>query len=428
VLVALAAASALLSKPMAVTLPATLLLLDFWPLRRWPEKSWRALVVEKLPILALSLALSAITIVAQHSIGAANYGARFGLADRLGNALVSYVRYLGKLAWPQTLAPFYPHPGAWPAWTVGGAALLVVAVGVAAWCWRAHRPWLAFGWAWYLGTLVPAIGLVQVGAQAMADRYSYLPQLGLYTALAWGAAELAVARPRLRPALVAAFVVLLAAFAVRTWRQVPAWRGSVALYEQAIASGEDNATLRYLLAVAYAAAGRTEAEVAAQFRRAIEIRPDYINAHTQLASFALRRGDLAEARRRLDETFRHESRNPSVIKSLGSLAKIEGDVARARARFEEALLLQPNHVESHYELAQLDFQAQQLDSGRAHLEAILRTEPWNFGVTTELGILLANIGQRAESRRLLERALWINPAHAPARTNLRALDELERAK
>jgi protein O-mannosyl-transferase len=142
----------LLAKPMIITFPCTLLLLDYWPLRRWPKRSWPALLKEKLPLFGLAAAFSVLTYVAQKSTGAADFGQRFALDARIGNALVSYARYLGKTFWPESLAPFYPHPGYWPGWCVVGTSALLIALSALAWWQRRDRPWFVTGWLWFLGT------------------------------------------------------------------------------------------------------------------------------------------------------------------------------------------------------------------------------------------------------------------------------------
>ena len=228
-LVLLSLLLALLSKPMAVTFPCTLLLLDFWPLRRWPTQTWGALLREKLPFFALVAVHGIATILVQQFAGAADYGRRITLAARLGNAVVSYVRYLGKAAWPETLSPFYAHPGFWPAWAVGGALVALAGLSALAWRLRQTQPWAAFGWLWFLGTLVPVIGLIQVGAQAMADRYAYVPLLGIFTIIAWTGAELAERWPRARVGVGLAAAAALVACYPLTRRKVAAWTNSTTL-------------------------------------------------------------------------------------------------------------------------------------------------------------------------------------------------------
>lgn len=424
--VAAALVLALLSKPMAVTFPCTLLLLDFWPLRRWPGKSWRALVIEKLPLLALVVGHSVLTWWAQIGTGAAQFGERFSLDVRLANAVVSYARYVGKTLWPESLAPMYFHPGLWPIAAIVGAAALLILVTAIAWRLRRSQPAVLWGWLFFLGTLVPVIGIVQVGAQAMADRYMYLPILGLFTAIVWPFAGVAASRPAVRVALMAATAALLIGFGFATTRQVPVWRNSIALHTHSLAVGEDNPATRYLLALALQAAGRPPAEVVAQFQAALRHRPDYVNALTQLAVIALGSGQIDEARRLIAETVRLEPRNASLHLNLGAIALRTGQRDEAERHFERALQLDPRLPGAQLELGQIRLAQQRHEEARAHYEARAQVERWNPDALTDYGTLLCNLGRPDEGQVFLERALWIAPGHARAKTALDAARLLPR--
>ncbi len=421
-LVAGALVLALLSKPMAVTFPCTLLLLDFWPLQRWPEKSWRALVVEKLPLFALVVVHSVLTFLVQSGSGAAQFGERFSLGVRVANAFVSYVRYVGKTLWPESLAPMYFHPGHWPLAAVVGALVVLLAVTALAWWLRRTPPAGVLGWLFFLGTLVPVIGLVQVGAQAMADRYMYVPILGLFTAVVWPLAAVAANWPRVRTLVAVATIALLAVLAIVTARQVPAWKNSIALYEHSIAVGEDNPAARYLLAVALQAAGRPQADVVAQYRHALRLRPDYVNALTQLAIIAFANGRADEARQLIAESVRVDPRNPGLHVNLGAISVRAGKPDEAVPHFERALQLDPRLPVAHLELGQIRFAQQRYAESLAHYETRARAERWNPEALTDYGTLLCNLGRPAEGRPFIERALWIAPTHE------RALKALEAAK
>jgi hypothetical protein len=274
-LVALLMALGLAAKPMVVTLPFALLLLDVWPLERL-ALGWKRLIAEKLPLLALSVASSLVTLHYQQGSLAAPGVVPGSL--RAANALVSYADYLGKIFLPRNLAVFYPIPPAIPAWKIAGAALLLILLTVFA-LWRVRRePWLLTGWLWFLGTLVPVIGLVQVGRQAMADRYTYIPSIGLFLALVWGAAELG---KKHRAVLAMAAVVLILALAAVTRVQIGYWSDSVTLYRHALAVTSDN----YLahLGLAKALAGEKDWTGAAeQYQAALALRPRMIEARAGL--------------------------------------------------------------------------------------------------------------------------------------------------
>lgn len=276
-LVALAMALGLASKPMLVTLPCVLLLLDLWPLGR---RRLGSLVFEKLPLFALSATSSVMTLRYQATSLAPLEALPWDL--RLSNAVVSYAAYLGKAFLPRDLAVFYPFPMEIPAWKVAASAvLLALLTGLAAW--KARRsPWLLVGWLWFLGTLVPVIGLVQVGRQAMADRYTYLPFIGLFLAVVWGVAELAERRRDvLRAVLTVSSVLAVLALAVMTRAQTRRWTDSVTLFQHALAVTEDNYLAHLGLAKALASQGDREG-AAAQYRAALAIRPGLVQARREL--------------------------------------------------------------------------------------------------------------------------------------------------
>jgi protein O-mannosyl-transferase len=427
-LVALALVFALLSKPMAVTFPCTLLLLDFWPLRRWPDRRWRQLIIEKIPLFALVAVHSVLTFVVQRASGAANFGERFTLDARIGNALVAYARYLGKTFWPESLSPLYFHPGYWPSPTLIVALGVVVTVTILAWRHWRTRPWLAFGWLWFLGTLVPVLGLVQVGAQSMADRYMYVPILGVVTIVAWECAAAAALWPKVRGPLIAAAAAALVGSGVLTTRQVRAWENSITLLEHSIAVGEDNPGIRYLLAVAFSAAGRSETEVAEQFHRALALRPDYVNAITQLAAIAIAHGNFEQAQALVEKTVLLEPRNPGLRANLGALALRRGKPDEAIRHFEDVLRLDPKSSGAHFELGKIFLERQQYEQGRIHYEARARLASWDADAQCDYGTLLCNIGRFTESPPYLERAIWLNPDFERARQNLAAVRQALQAK
>jgi hypothetical protein len=295
----------LMAKPMLVTWPFVLLLLDWWPLQRFatvavPVQSKSAkkslpppvtrsiswLVIEKLPLLLLSVASCLVTIKAQAD--AVQSFESHPLSLRVANATVAYVRYLGKAAWPVDLAVFYPYPSnGLPTWKVAACATLLVAVTVLVIRQARRRPYLAVGWFWYLGTLVPVIGVMQVGFQAMADRYAYLPLIGIWIMVVWGGADFLAARRMSLALPVGAGVVVLLIWIVLSQRQVGLWRDSVTLWQHALAATHDNAVTRTNLGNAYFAQGNT-ADCIRECERAIALKPDYADAHSNLGIALLR--------------------------------------------------------------------------------------------------------------------------------------------
>ena len=294
--VAIMLALGLLAKPMLVTWPFVMLLLDYWPLGRFrchgacaaksdatggvaqtsagQRSVVRGLVVEKIPLFALVAASAVVTSVAQSHAGAVRTFTEAPIALRLSNALVSYAKYLLLAFWPNDLAVFYPFPKAGiPAWQIIGAALLLI--GITAFCFfqRKIRPYLIVGWLWFLGTLVPVIGLVQVGAQTMADRYFYIPSIGLFIALVFGLADIAERR-RVAPWLSAAIAnVVLLVLATLTNAQIHRWTDSFTLFKHALAVTPPNVTIEDNLGFAMHKSGQLD-EAAAHFEKALQIKPD----------------------------------------------------------------------------------------------------------------------------------------------------------
>ncbi len=292
----------LTAKPMLVTLPFVLLLLDWWPLRRVElqfdgatRKRAAGLVVEKAPFLLLSAISIAITVYAQSAGGAVAALEHFPLSARVGNALVSYVAYLEKTVWPVGLSVRYPHPGvALPLWKVLTAVFILLVVTAAAIRWWRSRPYVVVGWFWYLGTLVPVIGLVQVGDQAMADRYTYVPLIGVFVIVAWGARDLAARRWRVRvaaPWLAAAAVIVLS---IAAWSQAGYWRDSVTLYEHAASVVDGDPLLHYTLANELRERGRL-GEAARHYEDALRFDPNYVAAHTNLGPILAQQGRFDDA-------------------------------------------------------------------------------------------------------------------------------------
>lgn len=304
----------LLSKPSVVTLPFALLLMDRWPLKR--KEPFLRLVLEKLPIFLLSLASSVTTVIAQRLGGAMAPSGVYPLDVRIENAVVAYVAYLWKSVWPASLSVFYPHPWIlgtrWPAWQVAGSAAILIAVTAAVIRSRQTRPYLFTGWFWYLGTLVPMIGLVHVGMQAFADRYTYIPLIGAFIMAAWGGSE---AFDRLSiPSRVraGAVAVLLAALIVPARFQVAHWRDSLTLFGHSLAVNPDNW-------LAHANVGRVLMrekrlpEAAERFTTAVRIHPRFVEAYFNLGIALYRMGDLQDALRAFEEGLRHEPGSPLAM-------------------------------------------------------------------------------------------------------------------
>ena len=381
--VIVAFALGLMAKPMLVTLPLVLLLLDYWPLDRIRRQTaWRC-VAEKLPLLALAAGSSALTWIAVRQGGSAQSLDYIPLVERSANALLSYVAYIGKLFWPVDLALFYPHPlERGVGWQALGAAILLAAVTLAAIRLRGSWPWLAVGWFWYLGTLVPVIGLLQVSTQAMADRFTYIPHVGLIILTVWGLCHLARGIRRRELVLGAVGCIALVSLIVRTQGQTRHWRDSESLYNHTLAVTEENYYTRVLLAEYLDRTGRT-AQAIDQFREAIAIRADYAHPYVQLADLYEEGGRFADSERMYVKALEIEPENVHALNNHGFLLFRAG-------RFEQAVAQWTKAVELDSEMPE---------------------------VLNNLGAALARLNRHEEALGYYARALEQAPEYADAHLN-----------
>jgi tetratricopeptide (TPR) repeat protein len=349
----------LASKAMLVTLPFVFLLLDYWPLERLRfDRSARRLIMEKLPLIAVVLVFSGVTFVAQSTGGAVALGDPVPLHLRAANAVMSSGGYIWKSVWPVDLALVYPHPNLeggtpWRAWQVAATGAFLVLVSVA--CLRARRQrYLAVGWLWFLGTLVPVIGLVQAGTQGMADRYTYVPCIGLYIAVAWGGAELVRRASRrrggLRSAAALATVAAVAALALVSQRQVGYWRDTVPLFEHSLAVAKGSYMLHNNLANELFERDQLDESIQ-HYHATLEIKPDFLLAHRNLANALKRRGELYEGKRHYLIGRRVALDSLEGELQLGDALLREGKFEAAAARFRRAAAIDPESDTAHRSLA-----------------------------------------------------------------------------
>jgi tetratricopeptide (TPR) repeat protein len=409
----------LLAKSMLVTLPCLLLLLDRWPLRR--SAGWGRLVLEKLPLFALSAAAAALAVASQESARAMGDLATLPLAQRLANAALALVGYLGKTFWPAQLAIFYPHPAlVGPdsfsplAPRVLAAALLLVAITALAVWQRRRRPYLAVGWLWFTGMLVPVLGLVQVGEQSMADRYTYLPQIGLFVALAWGARDLARARPRLRRALAVATPAVLVALAAASAFQLRHWRDGRSVFSHALAVTERNYFAHNHLGRTLENTGDLEG-AAEHYELAVLIRPS-AGALSNLGSVLSKLGRQDEAVARLEQALRLDPRSADALNNLGVVYRALGKPALAISLYERALALE-ERAATHYNLGSALVAQGQVERGARHLERALELDPFHAEAANNLGVAYVELGRLEEGVAAYERALALAPGYGEAACN-----------
>ena len=480
----LAMAASLMSKQMLVTLPFLFLLLDYWPLRRISKgpdhhagnaihRPWAALVIEKLPFFALSAIFCIVAYLAQSKGGATETLAGLSLSDRLGNAVIVYATYLKKAFWPSNLAVFYPHPGnSLPATAVISSAGLLVGVTIAVFLQRAKRPYLLVGWLWYLGTLVPVIGIVQIGYHQMADRFTYVPLIGIFLAVIW-----LVSSQKQRSNLLAsvAAICLLACMTL-SWLQTRHWNNSITLCQHGLDVTQDNWYLHSAMGLAvmrkpdspdilllpnqsplelaeyhlrtairiqpdYATAHHNlglmlsdygqlaqandcfrrasalvadnkeneAAGAAALLRKALEVNPDNANLRVVLANVLARDGKTEEAKTHLFKILEDHPDHAEARYGLADILARENKTEEAKAHLFKILEADPDHGEAHYGLALLFHKEMRLEQAADHCRRALHAKPDHYGAHQSLGLILLDSGKLDESVEPLLEALRLKP-------------------
>jgi len=336
----------LMAKPMLVTLPCVLLLLDYWPLGRWGSPAVGRLspgqmILEKAPLLAMALISCLVTISAQQAGEAVASLTGIPAWYRLGNALIAYASYVGKTAWPSGLVAIYPLPLQFPAGTLAWSALLLGGVSALAVLLARRAPYLAVGWLWYLGMLVPVIGLVQVGSQAMADRYTYIPLIGLFIMAAWGISELTAGWRLRRGVLTTAAVLSLSWFSVGSWRQIGYWQDSVTLYTHTLKFTGDNYMAHLDMGNALADQGRLD-DAIKHYRRALQLNPALGHARNNLGIVLARQGSAHEALDQFQQALNSTPNDPELHFNMGVVLAGLGRFDEAVRHFAEAVRLRPD--------------------------------------------------------------------------------------
>ena len=361
----------LLAKPMLVTLPVIMLLLDIWPLQRFRS----APRLEKLPFFLLAAGSCGITLAVQHAGG--SISGVLALRARIANGFVAILGYLGKIFWPNDLSVLYPHPGFWPVTTIAASVLLFILVTAAALSQFRDRPWLAIGWFWFLIMLLPVLGFVQIGLHYMADRYTYLPTLGLQLALLP-----AFAKSR-RPVFVLAAVAVLSACVLRTWGQLGVWKNSFTLFDHALSVTHNNYLAYNNRGLFFDRAGRLD-EAMADYRQALTIKADYAQANNNLGQ------------------------------ALTELGRPRDGFAMFRA----ALNSDPNLLAAHNNLGNALADDGKPAEALPHYDFVLAREPWNVSALSNAGIALSMLGRYPEAIARLQKAVRLAPDNLKAQRNL----------
>jgi tetratricopeptide (TPR) repeat protein len=456
----------LMSKPMVVTLPCVLLLLDYWPLKRnaapAPERglqpastqddagasgflqrlwkglalkrhkcrapgtapecissaSWARLTLEKIPFFLLAAAASVVTYAAQKGGGATWSG--LPLSARLENAPVSYCRYLWKMFWPTKLAVFYPHPGHWPTVAVLLSVLLLAGVTLVVFLMRRESPYLVVGWLWFVGTLVPVIGLVQVGEQAMADRYMYLPSIGLFVMFAWGLFDLTKGWHDRATVLSAVGAVTVILCAILTHQQAGYWKNSRTLFEHTLAVTERNATACLHVGSVLLEEKKLD-EAMGRFQEALKVKPDFADAHGQLGVAFYLQGRRDDAIRELQAAILLDPGYAPAHFNLGVALTGKNRLDEAISQFQAALKRRPEYAEAHNGLGVALSNQGRADDAISQFEQAISLKPDYAAAHCNLGVALASQGRRAEAIAQFTRALQLQPDYPQAERQLRAL-------
>jgi len=415
-------ACGLMSKPMVVTLPFVLLLVDFWPLGRIGttesgKRNLKRALLEKLPFFALAIAECFLNLSAQKGGGATWSSDILPLPVRLANALVSYLRYLSKTLWPSDLAVIYPYEKHWPLMLVLGAALFLFVCSVLAICWQRRKPYFFFGWFYFLGTLVPTIGLVQVGPQAMADRYTYLPSIGLFVILVWSLADLLAKRVNGQRLAALSITAAACACCLIAARQIKYWSNDVELFSHTVAVTSDNYVATAYLAGALGSVGRKD-EALLYLAESVRISPYFPIAQLGLGQALLEQGRAAEASEHLAVAAELTPADPVIHCYHGRALYLAGKPDLAEKPLAEAVRLNPDYAEAQFFLALCLASQNRSSEALPHFSAAVRLVPDNADAQFNLGVCLSNNERWADAVQTLETAVKLRPDFAPAHFRL----------
>lgn len=401
----------LMAKPMLVTLPLVLLLLDFWPLERTKERPLSKLIIEKLPFFALALFSCVITWYVQQGGGAVSALESLPLSWRIANALTGYTAYLYKTVWPADLAVLYPYPlRLGPLWKPIASLCLLAACSGAALYNRKKHPYLVSGWFWYIITLVPVIGLVQVGFQTIADRYTYIPSIGLYILFAWGAERLCFAWPHRKIVLWTLGGLVAAALIFGTRQQVKYWKDSLTLFNRALAVTEDNYVIHCRLAQRLYEQNPDDPVAEDHIRKAVRIHPDFAEANNNMAAILMKSGQYKQAVEHLQRALRQE---PEYAEAHLNMASILARDKQFDAAIKHVQKAQEAHTaSSHFGAAALLESMGKYEEAIEVYERAAYLNPSDFTTLAHLGILKARMGQTDDAVDCFRRSLEHNPDYA----------------
>ena len=424
----------LLSKPMLVTLPFVLLLLDYWPLGRLRLGKSRAHdigsvnscdskasalspIYEKVPFFALAAIAAILTVFAQQKGGTVKTLEFFPLEIRIANALMSYVRYIGKMIWPPPMAILYPYPDHFHIWGIAGASLFLVGVTLLAIRVMRRYPYLVVGWLWYLGTLVPVIGLVQVGMQAMADRYTYVPLVGLFIMVAWGAPDILKGWGYRKIILAVGSGLLLLFFAILTWTQVQLWQNSITLFEHSVRVTPKNFLIHNKLGNILFEKGEM-GKAMIHYQEALRINPSFVEAYNNIGNAFFYNGDVQRAIVYYTRALSQAPNYADAHNNLGFALARQGKIAEAIAHYQEALRIKPDFAQARYNLGIALADQGKKEEALAHFGRATGKKNGDADKHNNAGVALARQGKNREAFVQFVKALEIDPSFAEAHCNM----------
>ncbi len=431
-LVVVVFALGLMAKPMLVTLPFVLLLLDYWPLRRFgvqvPSignngKGFWKLLWEKWPLFLMSIGSSIVTFLVQQRGLAVQPLELIPIESRLANALVSYASYVWKMIWPAHLSVYYPHPlDSLPKWQILGAALLLISISAIVLREIKRRPYLTVGWLWFLGTLAPVIGIVQVGGQAMADRYTYVPLIGLFILLTWGASDIVAVWPKTRSPLTVTGGLIISIFAICTSFQLRHWKDTTSLFGHALRVTTGNQLAHNQLGLALLKDGNTD-EAIAHFSEALRITPQYVNAHINLGNAFKDQKNFNKAAQQYRRALSFAPGHVTAHNNLGILMAMQSRTEEAVTHFSKVLQRDPDNPRTHNNMGIVLGKQGKLDDAIVHFSHVLRVDPNHAEAHYNLGIALARKGKLNDAVDHFSEAVRIRPDFTKAKYYLEQISQ-----
>lgn len=414
----------LMSKPMLVTLPFVLLLLDYWPLGRIENSPFKAqflnlrgLLLEKIPLVIFSAISSIITFFVQQGGGAVGSLEACPLNIRIANALIAYIAYIGKMLYPADLSYFYPYSFTIPLWQTAAAGLFILLMFLLIIRLGKQYPYFPVGWLWYMGTLVPVIGLVQVGSQSMADRYTYIPLIGIFILIVWGMAELFSERAYGKIFLRTITSAVLLALITTTYFQIKYWRNSITLFEHALHVTDDNAIARNNIGAVLSKQGKFTQAVR-HFSEALRLNPYYAQAHNNLGSTLSKQGKTAESLEHFSEALRINPDYKDAHKNMGVVLSKQGRIKEAIQHYLEALRISPDDAEILNNMGVTLEKLGKPDEAAQYYYRSLKADPRNPQAHNNIAALMASQGKLADAFLHLTEALRLNPHYEEAHYNM----------